>query len=623
MRADAVPVLDLFEKKMRLEVPLFQRQYVWERERQWEPLWEDITRKFTEFIDGHPDTPVHFLGAMVLDQKQTPVTHVEKRQVIDGQQRLTTLQILLAAMRDFCRHHELNELADELEAYTTNRGKMADQAVEKFKVWPTQSDQQCFMDVVGLGSREAVEEKYPVVRRKYKNKPDPRPRLVEAYLYFSNMLTEYFIGSAEEPPIEADQPLEDRMDAAYRALKSALKVVVIDLDGDDDAQIIFETLNARGEPLLPADLLRNYIFLRAARQGLPQEPLYNEYWKPFDETFWREEVRQGRLVRPRSDLFMQHYLSSRRFVDVPVNHLYVEYRYWIEKETPFASIEEELRSLAMRGADFKRILKPTPDDPVYTLAHVMETFDVRTAYPLLLTFLEAEIHPEEWKPISSGLESYIVRRAFLGMTTKPYNRIFLTLAKNLKSEGITADNVRTMLSGLTGESSLWPTDDRFRDEWMTADVYKRLNNARLVYVLRRLSDARSDRMAEDISINNPLSVEHILPRQWQEHWLLEDGTPGIASGELWNLPEDDPRAIATKRRNSLVNTIGNLTIVTQALNSSASNSPWPMKKPALLERSLLPINQRLHAFDIWDEESIQQRARELFEVALELWPGPH
>src|SRR5262245_6698839 len=99
---------------MRLEVPLFQRQYVWTRENQWEPLWEDIATKFRDFLEGRKDnTPAHFLGAMVVDQKQTPVTHVEKRQVIDGQQRLTTLQIFLAALRDFCQEQGCGELTKE------------------------------------------------------------------------------------------------------------------------------------------------------------------------------------------------------------------------------------------------------------------------------------------------------------------------------------------------------------------------------------------------------------------------------------------------------------------------------------------------------------------------------
>src|SRR3954451_14864942 len=125
MKADAIPLLALFERKMRLEVPLFQRQYVWSRDQQWQPLWEDIARKFTEFLEGRKDAPVHFLGAMVLDQKQTPATHVEKRQVIDGQQRLTTLQLFLTAFRDLCADKNCDELAKEVGSFVLNRGMMA------------------------------------------------------------------------------------------------------------------------------------------------------------------------------------------------------------------------------------------------------------------------------------------------------------------------------------------------------------------------------------------------------------------------------------------------------------------------------------------------------------------
>jgi uncharacterized protein with ParB-like and HNH nuclease domain len=109
MKANAAPLLAVFEQKLRLEIPLFQRQYVWNCEQQWQPLWEDIARKFAEYLEGRKDTPVHFLGAMVLDQKQTPTAHVAKRQVIDGQQRLTTLQLFLAAFRDLCQEHGCEE----------------------------------------------------------------------------------------------------------------------------------------------------------------------------------------------------------------------------------------------------------------------------------------------------------------------------------------------------------------------------------------------------------------------------------------------------------------------------------------------------------------------------------
>lgn len=140
MDANATPILAIFAKKLRLEVPLFQRQYVWSNDKHWEPLWEDIERKFIEFLEDRKDAPVHFLGAMVFDQKQTPTTHVEKRQVIDGQQRLTTLQIFLATFRDFCSDQQCEVLANECDSFIQNRGMMADPAVDKFKVWPTQLD---------------------------------------------------------------------------------------------------------------------------------------------------------------------------------------------------------------------------------------------------------------------------------------------------------------------------------------------------------------------------------------------------------------------------------------------------------------------------------------------------
>jgi hypothetical protein len=285
MKADAVPLLAIFEKKMRLEVPLFQRQYVWSLEQQWEPLWEDVSRKFTEYLDGRKDAPVHFLGAMVLDQKQTPITHVEKRQIIDGQQRLTTLQIFLAAFRDFCRQQSCEDLAKECDTYTVNKGMMADPEIDKFKVWPTLLDRTQFMDVIGTGSREELMKKHPLVYKKYARKPQPRPRMVEAYLFFYGQLNEFFNGASSDEPLSADIPIAQRLEECFQALKNSLQVVAIDLAQEDDAQVIFETLNARGEPLLPADLLRNFIFLRAARRGEPQEELYKEFWQRFEEPF--------------------------------------------------------------------------------------------------------------------------------------------------------------------------------------------------------------------------------------------------------------------------------------------------------------------------------------------------
>jgi len=620
MRADAVTLLAIFEKKMRLEVPLFQRQYVWNKEKHWEPLWEDISRKFSEYIEGRIDAPVHFLGAMVLDQKQTPTTHVEKRQIIDGQQRLTTFQIFLAAFRDFSREKGHEALAKECEGFILNTGMMTSPDVEKFKIWPTQLDQGQFSDVVSLRSRIELEKKYPPIKKRFTRKLEPRPRMIEAYSFFFEELEEFFISNGNNYPCLPDALIEQRLEECFNALKNALKVVVIDLDQDDDAQVIFETLNARGEPLLPFDLVRNYIFLRAARRGESQDALYNQYWRKFDDPFWREEVKQGRLLRPRSDLFLQHYLASRQFVDIPVKHLFVEYKFWIEKQKIFSTIEEELTILSRQGNDFRRILEPKEGDPLKELVTFLDIFDVRTCYPLLLSILNVNIDDQSWKEISTTLESYLLRRAVCGLTTKNYNRIFLLLTRNIRRDGVTPDNLLSQLADLVGNSSEWPSDAIFGEALRSVNIYHVLNNPKVVYLLKRLDETFYEKKMEGILFKHGLTIEHILPQTWIEHWSLPDGRKGLTEIELLKADTSDLRAIETRKRNAMIQTIGNLTILTQHLNSSVSNSPWNKKRPELLRHSLLPINQQLLNKEIWDESAILDRGESLIEHALKLWP---
>lgn len=616
MQANAISLLSIFETKLRLEVPLFQRQYVWTQDQQWEPLWEDIARKFTEYLDGRKDAPFHFLGAMVLDQKLTPVTHVARRQVIDGQQRLTTLQIFLAALRDFCLENECQDIADECDAYIVNKGMMANPEVEKFKVWPTQLDRSQFMDVIDARSRGVLEKKHPLVKQKWAKKPDPRPSMVEAYLFFSGEVSEFFLGPES---LHSEVPLHERLVECFQALKGALKIVAIDLDKDDDAQIIFETLNARGAALLPADLLRNSIFLRAARTNEPQEQLYETYWARFDEPFWREEVKQGRLTRPRSDLFMQHFLASRQGRDIPIKHLYVEYKAWIEKEKPFSKITDELMTLARQGDHFRRIVEPKVGDPIFGLVSFLDAFDIRTTYPLLLALLDADVSEIEWKAISRTLESYLLRRAVCGLSTKNYNRVFLQLTKSIRGQ-TTNENLIAQLTGLTGESAAWPSDAEFSEKWRKIEAYNLLGNSKLVHVFKRLNETYVGKKMESIIIDGPLTIEHLLPQNWVEHWSLLDGSKGMPWAEIWQADESDPVAAASKNRNGVCQAFGNLTILTQQLNSSVSNGPWVEKKPELLKNSLLPINQMLHDQHVWNETTIAARGESLLEQALKIWP---
>jgi uncharacterized protein with ParB-like and HNH nuclease domain len=620
MDAHAVPLLNIFEKKMRLEVPLFQRQYVWSRERQWEPLWEDVARKFSEQIEGRKNAPVHFLGAMVLDQKQTPTTHVERRQVIDGQQRLTTLQIFIATFRDFCREQGADDLAKECDSFTTNRGMMADPKVDRFKVWPTQLDRPQFTDIILAGSRQEVNKRHPLTWAKWARKPNPRPLMIDAYLFFYDQLAEFFLGSASVPALRMDVPIAARLEECFTTLRSSLQVVTIDLQPGDDAQVIFETLNGRGEPLLPADLLRNYIFLRAARTGQDQEALYERYWKQFDDRFWREEVTQGRLKRPRSDLFMQHFLASQIGEDIPVKHLYVEYRAWLDGSKPFGgAVEPELATLARQGDQFRRILEPKKTDEIYGIAQFLSAFDIRTAYPLLLLLLDSGMDGTEWRAMSFALESYLLRRAVCGLTTKNYNRVFLQLTKGLRRDGVTAANLVKQLLALSGESSEWPTDIQFKEAWVNRPLYD-LGNSRLVYLLLRLNETYMNGKMEPLSFETQPTIEHLMPQDWVSHWPLPDGSSGLDDLEQMMADDNDPRARASEARDRIIQRIGNLTLLMQPLNSAQSNSPWIEKHPHLMKNSLLPINQDLHDVSVWDESSIASRSLNTFDRALKVWP---
>ena len=619
MEVNKTPVLSVFDSKQRLEVPLFQRQYVWNEEQHWTPLWEDIERKFGEILDKNLLAPHHFLGAMVLDQKQTSTGNVVIRQVIDGQQRLTTFQLFLAAYRDFCRSQGCEAVASECDEFIFNTGRMSNPDVDKFKIWPTQLDRPQFRDVTTARSREALLKLHPQTKRPYARKFDPRPAMVEAYLFFHDRLNDFFLGDEGEKPQASDIPLVTRTDECFQALKDRLMVVVIDLQEEDDPQIIFETLNARGEPLLPADLLRNYIFHRARRANLEIENVYQTYWSGFDDSFWREEVSQGRLYRPRSDLFMQHFLSSRQGRDVPIKHLYVEYRHWLERAQPFPNVTEELKTLAEQREDFRRLLAPDRSDVLFRLSQFLQAFDIGTIFPLLLAVLATKPDDQKLGEITDIVESYLLRRTVCGLTTKNYNRLFLSLVRTVSEPDFSAASLTARLLAQTSDSGVWPDDVAFRNAWLSKDAYA-LKNPRLTYIFTRLNETFVSPKSEKITIDKTPSIEHLLPQGWVSEWPLPDSSKGMTMAEAAVAAPGDPRAAASAHRDALLQTMGNLTIIMFELNAAQSNSGWTDKRREMGMHSLLPLNQAIVASAVWDETTIVARGADLFTRALALWP---
>lgn len=228
----------VFGGERRYVIPLFQRPYVWTRESQWEPLWDDVSDGADmEIEQPQAEAPPHFLGALVIQQRPTWGDALLAHDVIDGQQRLTTFQILLHAFRDIAAASGDKQVAASLSSWTRNTTAMNEPDVEQFKLWPTSRDIEQFRFVAIAGSREQIEAVHPPV---YKRKRlQARPRFVEAYLFFHERITGW-VGA------QGREKVSERIKALRRVFDKRMQFVSIELEKQEDPQAIFETLNARG-----------------------------------------------------------------------------------------------------------------------------------------------------------------------------------------------------------------------------------------------------------------------------------------------------------------------------------------------------------------------------------------
>ena len=275
MKPDKTSVYDLFYNQRRFAVPLYQRTYVWSLEAQWQPLWQDIDDKAQAVLQRRTDVP-HFLGAIVTGQRPVFGNRISSWDIIDGQQRLTTLQVVLKAFKDVMNAYAGKESKYDfdLKRITVNEGLM-EGPDEQFKVWPTNSDRAVFRTVMSAGAIDKVISEFPAVRGRRRR---PAPKLAEAYVFFYRAIETFLTGADEVVATP-----EARSDALFETFRRYLQVVNIELEPGDDPQVIFESLNGRGVALLPSDLVRNLVFMRAASSAVDADTLYSNYWKQYDE----------------------------------------------------------------------------------------------------------------------------------------------------------------------------------------------------------------------------------------------------------------------------------------------------------------------------------------------------
>jgi hypothetical protein len=618
-------IAEVFETSAQYVIPVFQRHYVWDRESQWEALWEDLLGQTRVRLQGQVPKP-HFCGAIVVDQKkQQAVNELPRFQVIDGQQRLTTFQVILAAIRDVCVVKDLSKQYKRILPYLVNQNfaEQKDPQSDQYKLRPTRFYSEFFKDVISYGDRVKLSNKYGGKTSRGRVVP---PRIIGAYLFFYDQVMRSVTQREEIFGSETYEP-EEIVDAIIDAFTGFFRSVIIMLDNSDDAQIIFETLNSRGTPLLASDLMRNYIFLRAEQNKEDVDNLYNSYWSQFEDKFWTVEQKQGRITKPRLEFLMSNVLADKTASEIQTNKIYQEYLGWINLNSHSLSVEEELDDFGKLGAIYRTLVEAQEHSILGGFARFLRVFDVSTVFPVLMaSWTEGPQSEEERRGILLDLESYIIRRLVCGRDAKNYTRFFLSLIKELRPKKFGASAFREFLAQQTSESSDWPGDDEFRNKWLVEPAYGQLTSARIGYILQRIEKAQVSSFTEDITINSALSVEHIMPRRWFTEWPLSDGH--LVSEEFADDAKTkqqlglhlDERSAEAARRQIVLNTFGNLTLLTHPLNSSVSNGEFSEKRKAIVEQSALSLNRFFQNVDQWDTEAIVKRGEILFQTALKVWP---
>lgn len=629
MDSETVSIQKLFQDRRQFRVPFFQRTYVWNREDQWERLWLDISGKSDTRINGKQTTP-HFLGATVVEpQLKKGLLGVDALHIIDGQQRLTTLQYVLAALAINLRTLVETKLLTIVDAclQNGNASTMNDPDTEVFKVWPTFRDRDAYRLAMTADSLDELRNRFPAsftqngaLRKIGVDHPAP----LEAIWYFA---TEMEMWIAQEGASFVAQ----RAASLTESILTDFHLVSIALGPMDDAQIIFETLNGHGAQLHATDLIRNFVFMRADQEPADAKQLFENLWSPFEGGFWTESQRRGRLIRPRLEWFMYSALQAELAEEIDVARLYVSYRKFATTGDPPKSAHIQLETLNRHAVRYQELVSGIGSTPIAQFGSRTRAWDASTTHSLALRIANSSLTDTEQRASLDAIASYLVRRSICGLTTRNYNNIFASILKKSADEGLTTTGVRSALSALEGDASRWPSDQEFQKEWMDGPAYPgRLDAQRAKAVLAALEAGLRTKHSEEMSPLNleALDVDHILPSSWFEHWPFDDGshTTESEAAEAYHVALSGlpftPRLLAIRLRETAKVTVGNLTLIHYGVNRSLQHHAFAAKREKFFEVSNLHLNRALMVAASWSEPTIRDRGQKLFDIARKLWSGP-
>ncbi|WP_174535870.1 GmrSD restriction endonuclease domain-containing protein [Micromonospora chalcea] len=550
---------ELLEGAKQYRVPLYQRTYSWS-ESQLGRLWEDIVK----LAEDRAESPslTHFIGSLVLAPSPTHGPSVSEFLVVDGQQRLTTLSILLCAIRDHRATHEDPDHRNRIDQeYLINKYKPA----HRMKLVPTQADRAAY---------EACLEATP--------QAGGSDRVGAAYRFFAAQLVAV---DDPEDPLDIER-IED-------AVISGMALVSVVAQAGDNVYRIFESLNNTGLKLTQADLLRNYLFMRLPTRG---EAVYDSLWFPLqkqlnsgelEQLFWLDLVHQNPEVKQTDTYVGQQGRLNRLHTEV--------------------EIEAEVRRFCRLGALLRIILHPEEEgDPeVRRRLARLNAWDTTTVLPLLLHLLDRRRE----KTATSGqiasamlyVESYFVRRLLIGRATASINRVLLRIVTDMRKDLPVDEAVRAYLS--VGRK-YYATDSHLRESVRSVPFYLNGRATQRKLVLQWLEESYGSK--EPVAPTS-LTIEHVMPQSPTAEWrqMLGEDLQGEES--------------FAEVHDALVHTLGNLTLT--GYNAELSNSSFLVKR-AQLGKSGIALNREIAEKKRWGRPEIHARADALAERIIATWPGP-
>ena len=548
----------VLEGTKQFVIPAYQRQYAW-RERQWTGLWKPIVSQFSRRMVGPAPNP-YFLGSLVMHQRDGVSSSISKFDVIDGQQRLTTIVALLAALRDASQDADTSEAIDE-QILRNKFGKEDD----RLKLFPKAHD---------------GEDMWAIVL----NRAAGTGRIHLAYNWFRSQVSDLLV---KNPGAE---------EFVLQAVLDGLIVVEISASEGDNPHRIFQTLNSTGVGLSEVDKLRSHFFMLLPNQ---HEKAHSTYWQPMES------------ILPGSALarFLWVDLVSRGGGDENTRSDAV-YDRWQQKlqeiEDSESKILATLRDLKTRAEIFARLSNPKGISPIDMALARLDSWGANVHQPIthcvLVMHDSGALTEQEVLDSLEIVEAFLVRRMLVGHATNNLNRIFTTVVGQVSGEREWF--VESLYRSLSEKGKYWPTDSELREKAVLAKFATNQRSAQRHFILRRIEEFWSKDGFIDWKSAN-FTLEHFMPQNLNGEWMKY----------LHGIGVEDP----VTSHGELLHTIGNLTLT--SLNSKLSDSPI-LRKQQILGVSKLVINTELVDTIQWGPAEILQRSKRLVDAAIAIWAGP-